>query len=51
MTPSATSCSITGASTIEYGDGDGTTRRHPPCGSGFITYPRSSASLLASSCS
>ena len=35
ITPSATSRGSTGASTIEYGSGDGTTRRHPPCGSGL----------------
>ena len=36
-----------GVSTIEYGRGDGTTRRHPPCGSSFITQPRCSSSLRA----
>ena len=38
---------ITGVSTIEYGFGLGTTRRHPPCGSAFITQPRCSSSCFA----
>src|SRR6476661_1260634 len=47
MTPSATSVRITGVSTIEYGSGLGTTRRHPPWGSAFITQPRCSSSFFA----
>jgi catechol 2,3-dioxygenase-like lactoylglutathione lyase family enzyme len=33
---------------IEYGAGDGTTRRHPPSAERAIEYPCSSRSVLAS---
>jgi len=51
ITSSATSLAITGVSTIEYGLGLGTTRRHPPWGSAFIVYPRSASRRCASSSS
>jgi hypothetical protein len=51
ITPSATSRRITGVSTMEYGAGEGTTLRYPPCGSGFIAHPRSASCLAASSSS
>ncbi len=42
--PRRSAGATTGASTIEYGLGLGTTRRQPPCGSAFITQPRCSSS-------